>query len=71
MRKLTVEEKRTLGKQWVEILMLRESPEFKNRYLTTGGDMTTLGVFETITRLVDQKFDATECRGANAGRWLL
>lgn len=42
------------GKQWADILMLKKSPEHNDRYLTSWGDKTALGIYLTIKRLVEE-----------------
>jgi len=71
MRQLTDQEKADLGKEWANILMLKRSPDHRDRYLTTWGDKTARGIYEVINRLVYQRFDAIEHRGANAERDLV
>ena len=70
MRQLKIKEKTDLGKAWADVLMLKKSPDHHDRYLTTWGDKTALGVYEVVTRLVSSKFDAIEHRGANHERGL-
>ena len=53
MVKLTTEEKEIVGNQIVEILMLRKDAENKGRYLTTWGNKTAIGIYETVLRLIN------------------
>jgi len=71
MRQLTEQEKTELGKEWAHILMLKRSTDHRDRYLTTWGDKTAIGIYEVINRLVYQRFDAIEKRGANVDRGLI
>lgn len=57
---MTKDEKIKQGEAWAQILMLKRSREFKDRYLTTWGDKTALGIYETITRLVNEGIDHAE-----------
>jgi len=51
---LTNEQKQVIGQQWADILFLLEDRDHKGRYLTTWGNKTPLGIFETISRLVHE-----------------
>jgi|GEM_PF-5227182 len=57
MKQLTDEQKAKMGQHWAEILMLKRSKEHKDRYLTTYGDKTALGVYETLNSLVYGRYD--------------
>lgn len=56
IKQQTPEHKIKLGHHWAEILMLKKSTEHKDRYLTTWGDKTALGVYETLNRLVYDRY---------------
>ena len=51
---MNTEQKSKQGKQWADILMLKRSREYNDRYLTSWGDKTALGVYLTIKRLVEE-----------------
>lgn len=57
MKELTDTEKAQYGEDWAEILMFKKSPKHKDRYLTTWGDKTALGLYLTISRLVRLDYD--------------
>ena len=53
MKQLTIEEKEIVGKQLVEILILRKDTTNKERYQTTWGNKTAIGIYETVCRIVN------------------
>ena len=50
---LTIEEKEIVGKQIIEILMLRKDATNKGRYQTTWGNKTAIGIYEAVCRIVN------------------
>jgi len=54
---LSDDEKSALGQAWANILMLKKSPDHKDRYLTTWGDKTALGIYLVMIRLVTSDLD--------------
>lgn len=48
----TEEEQAIRGKRLAEVLRLRKDPEYKDRYQTSWGGKTAVGVFATVRRLV-------------------
>ena len=57
MKQQTPEQKAKLVQHWAEILQLKRSKGHKDRYLLTTGDKTALGVYETLNRLVYDRYD--------------
>lgn len=57
--KLTDEQKKIIGEEWVNILMLRKSPDrgdrINPRYQTAWGSKTAIGIYEVITRLKEEE----------------
>jgi len=53
IKALSDDEKTVIGEAWANILMLKKSREHKDRYLTTWGDKTALGLYNTVCRLVN------------------
>lgn len=47
-------QKSEIGKKWAEILMMKKSKDHPDRYLTTWGDKTPLGIYMVITRLTKE-----------------
>ena len=45
------------GERWARILMLKRSPDHTDRYLTTWGDKTALGIYFVMCRLVGEVSD--------------
>jgi len=53
MRQLSPEEKAKIGKEWAEILQLKEIKHSNGiSYRTSYGDKSALGVYETLNNLV-------------------
>jgi hypothetical protein len=47
-------EKEKIGKVLIEILMLRKDTRNRGRYLTSWGNKTPLGIFNTFQRLSEE-----------------
>ena len=45
------------GERWARILMLKRSHEYADRYQTTWGDKTALGIYLVMCRLVGEVED--------------
>ena len=43
-----------VGEQWAEFLNLKKSTTHPDRYQMTGGEKTAIGVYHTLTRLVNE-----------------
>ena len=52
-------EKEKIGQVLIDILMLRKDTKNKGRYLTSWGNKTPLGVFNTFQRLSEEKNNKT------------
>lgn len=53
MKAYTVEQQDQIGKQIAKLLMLKKSKTNKERYQTTWGDKTAIGIFNTVNRLAE------------------
>lgn len=51
---LTEEQKIARGKLFAEVFKLKKDPEHKDRFQTTVGTKTALGVFVTAKRMVEE-----------------
>ena len=49
--KYSIEDQDRIGKEIAKIFMMKKDKEHKNRYQTTWGTKTGIGVFNTIIRL--------------------
>lgn len=47
----TEKQKERQGEEIAQLLMLRKSKEYKDRYLTSWGTKTAIGVFEVVRRI--------------------
>lgn len=54
MKAITEKQQAEIGQQWAEILMLKKSKDYPDRYDLTTGDKTALGVYRTIKRMVEE-----------------
>jgi len=50
--KRTVEEKKALGNLFAEVFMLKKSRDYPNRYDSTWGNKTALGLYLTLERFI-------------------
>lgn len=53
MKEYTEEEKDKIGKAIADILMLRKDKDHKDRYQTTWGNKTAIGIFNTVLRIAE------------------
>lgn len=51
---LTIEEKEKRGKLIIEVFMLKRASNNPVRFRTMWGDKTALGVYETMSRLIER-----------------
>lgn len=50
----TDDQKTAIGLKWAKILQLRKDREHNDRFLTTWGSKTPLGIYHTIKHLVNE-----------------
>ena len=50
----TEHEQALIGRKWAEILMLKRDREYKDRWRTTWGNKTDLGLYRVICEMVRQ-----------------
>lgn len=60
MKNHTIEKQAEIGKTLAKILCLKRSKTNKERYQTTWGDKTALGIFNTINRLAEEIAEGKE-----------
>lgn len=53
MKTYTIEEQDAIGKKIAMMLCLRKDSQYKDRFQTTWGNKTAIGIFNTIIRLAD------------------
>ena len=55
MNEFTDNEKIAIAKKWVEILGIRKDKNTTDRYITSWGNKTLLGIYHVIVRLVEDQ----------------
>lgn len=62
MKQYTIEEQNKIGKEIAHLLCMKKDRQNKDRYQTTWGNKTAIGLFSTILRLAEDINEGKEIK---------